>query len=143
MIDLQEVIGTQLDIWTVESVVVSKRGWPTGVLCTCTGCGRRKVIGKVSLMRRRVPDCVICNPPKKARPRKPGRKRKNYEKEHPLEYGTWKKIKSDACPRWKRSFREFLYDTGPKPEGSRVCKIKRGKPYSKGNFRYKLPDDPE
>lgn len=46
-----------------------------------------------------------------------------------------------VCERWERSFQDFLYDVGPRPDGKTLDRIDPSKGYDSRNCRWATPTE--
>lgn len=146
-INLEDVIGAQLDQWKIVSIVLSKSGIPIGVMGECSTCKTTKRITRQMLTKKQVPHCGVCYATStKKKYKKPGRKKEALRHKHPIEYRIWKDVVEKDCVKSWLRFSKFLYDMGKRPaHAHRIEKKDKKKPYSAANtiWRYKPGFSPE
>ena len=61
--------------------------------------------------------------------------------ENDISYRYYGAIGITVCPRWRRSFLEFLADMGERPDGKTLDRKDHDKSYKPGNCRWATPKE--
>ena len=134
-----DLIGQTFSRLTVLSYA-GKSGKESVWLCHCS-CGTEKVIRYKCLTRGFARSCGCL------------RREVNRSKGHKGDYKRsaanplWRAYqnmltrhkagKATVCVRWQFSFDSFVQDVGPRPDGTRLCRIERDFPFQPDNFIWK------